>query len=234
MISINQQQLDSISKQLDSKQTSGKNNSTLYPLYAFSLTNLTDFTKNFSTYEMSHWINNNDRWIHNRNSQNTIGYKRGRILFIDLGATNFRYEPSFTHPCIVIAQNRDFILIIPCSSKKYGKGFPEIIDATPSDCFSCNTGIQTKSFRWVSKNRVISSIGFASSRILNLIDQKLLSLIPTYQKELILKNSKISQLTNELHTANESILNLQNSLSSKERELALLKKSLSIAENRTI
>ncbi len=213
MISINRQQLDSISKQLDSKQTSGKNNSTLYSFYASSLTNLTDLTKDFSTYEMSHWINNNDRWIHNRNMTDTISYKRGSILFIDLGATNFRYEPSFTHPCVVLAQNSKFILIVPCSSKKYGKGFPEIIDATPSDGFSYNTGIQTKSFRWISKTRVLFPMGSTSSRILNLIDKKLLSLIPSYQKEITLKNSKISQLTNELE---------------------LLKKSLNIAENNII
>ncbi len=52
MISIDQQQLDSISKQLDSKQSNGKNNSTLYPFYASSLTNeLESLKKSLNTAE---------------------------------------------------------------------------------------------------------------------------------------------------------------------------------------
>ena len=53
---------------------------------------------------MAHWINNTDRWLHNRTYVNTTGYKRGSILMVDLGATNYRFEPSFTHPCVVLAE----------------------------------------------------------------------------------------------------------------------------------
>lgn len=215
MIPINRQQIDGISKQLNSKQTAGYTDMNLYPTYAGSIANLVDTTRNFSTYEMAHWINNTDRWLHNRNSENTIGYKRGTILFVDLGANNFRYEPSFTHPCIVLAQSKNFLLIVPCSSKKYGKHLPDIIDATINDGFSCNTGIQIKHFRWISKNRVISSIGTASSRVLNLIDQELLKLIPSHKLEIHKKDSLISQLQSQLDIANTRINFLEQNLSEK-------------------
>lgn len=232
MIPINNFQIDALTKSLNSKSTKGKDNSTLYPSYASSLTNFTDLTKDFSTYEMAHWINNNDRWIHNKTSNNTIGYPRGSILFADLGATNYIYEPSFTHPCIVLAQNRNFILIVPCSTKKYGMGYPEIVDATPADGFSSNTGIQTNSFRWISKNRVISALGTASSNILDSVDHKMLKLIPTYGKTIIQKIADITQLQSDLVTANETISNLQSENTNLKQELELLKISLQQSEQR--
>ncbi len=124
---------------------------------------------------------------------------------MDLGATNFRLEPSFTHPCVVLAGNREFILVVPCSSKKYNTGYPEIIDGTPEDGFSCNTGIQTQSFRWIGKNRVISVLGNVSTEILNKIDDKMLNLIPTYSRVVSQKDNEIKQLKKELEIAQKQI-----------------------------
>ena len=197
MISINRTQVDNLSKQLDSKRTAGKNDAALYPIFAHSLINTNDVLKEFTTYEMAHWTNNTDRWLSNRTVINTTGYARGTIIFADLGATNFKYEPSFTHPCVVLDQNRNFILVVPCSSKKYGKGYPEIVDATPADGFSCNTGIQTDGLRWISKNRVISTIGTTSTRILNCVDTLILKSVPLHKKQLIEKDKEIETMKNE-------------------------------------
>ena len=197
MISINRTQVDNLSKQLDSKRTAGKNDTALYPIFAHSLINTNDVLKEFTTYEMAHWTNNTDRWLSNRATVNTTGYARGTIIFADLGATNFKYEPSFTHPCVVLEQNRNFILVVPCSSKKYGKGYPEIVDATPADGFSCNTGIQTDGLRWISKNRVISTIGTTSTRILNCVDTLILKSVPLHKKQLIEKDKEIETMKNE-------------------------------------
>ncbi len=232
MIPINNFQVDALTKIINSKSSSGKDNAIIYAVYASSLTNFNDLTKDFSVYEMAHWINNNDRWIRNRNSKNTIGYNRGTLLFVDLGSTNYRFEPSFTHPCVVLAGNRDSILIVPCSSKKYGKGYPEIIDATPADGFSCNTGIQTKSFRWVSKNRVISILGTVSSIILDQIDNNMLQMIPTYNKLNIQKDNEITQLQTDLSTAYDSLSSKQSAYDNCKQELELLKISLQQAEER--
>ena len=232
MIPINRPQIDALTKIVNSKSIPGKDNPDIYAPYAYSLLNHSDLTRDFSVYEMGHWINYNDRWIHNKNSNNTTGYRRGSILFIDLGATNYRYEPSFTHPCVVLAENRDFIFIVPCSSKKYGYGFPEIIDATPADGFSCNTGIQTKSFRWISKNRVISKLGQVSAPILDKIDNAILQLIPTYNKTIMQKDNEISQLQSDLSIANNSLSTLEAEHDACKQELELLKISLQQADVR--
>ncbi len=197
MISINRTQVDNLSKQVNSKRTAGKDDTTLYPIFAHSLVNTNDVLKDFTTYEMAHWTNNTDRWLSNRTVINTTGYARGTIIFADLGATNFKYEPSFTHPCVVLEQNRNFILVVPCSSKKYGKGYPEIVDATPADGFSCNTGIQTDGLRWISKNRVISTIGTTSTRILNCVDTLILKSVPLHKRQLIEKDKEIETMKNE-------------------------------------
>ena len=42
MININNSQVDSISKELNSKQNEGKSNSTLYEIFAKALLNLSD------------------------------------------------------------------------------------------------------------------------------------------------------------------------------------------------
>ena len=214
MIKINRTTVESLSKQQNSKQTNGHKDSILYPLFSYAHTNFTDTLRNLSTYEMAHWINYSDRWLGNRTAKsNTLGYKRGTILFVDLGSGNFGHEPSFTHPAIVLAQTKESILIVPCSSKKYGKGFPEIVDATPDDGFSTNTGIQTRSLRWISKNRVLSIIGNTSSSTLDKIDEELLTIIPSHQKKLLEKENLINKLEAENKSLSEYISSLEEEIS---------------------
>lgn len=210
MITINRRQVDTLSKQQNSKQVLGKNDTVLYPIFAHSLINADDTIKEFSTYEMAHWTNYADRWVSNRTSHpNTTGYPRGTIVYVDLGAGNFGHEPSFSHPGIVLDQNRDSILLAPCSSKKYGKGFPEVVDATISDGFSTNTGVQTKSIRWLSKNRVISKIGTTSTRVLDCIDTLVLKSIPLYTREILDKDNIIAVLEAEKNFLENDNKNLQ-------------------------
>ena len=208
MISINRRHIDALSKQCNSKQTPGKLDPALYPIFAHSLMNANDTVKDFSTYEMAHWTNYTDRWLSNRTCRsNTTGYPRGTIVFLDLGAENFGHEPSFTHPGIVLDQSRDSILIAPCSSKKYGKGFPEIVDATTYDGFSGNTGIQTNAIRWVSKNRVISTLGNTSSLVLDRIDALILKSIPLHTRKLIDKDKQIASLKAEVEALKKALNN---------------------------
>lgn len=198
MISINRHLVNTLSKQPNSKQRPGKLDISLYPFFSYCQTNANDSLKEFSCYEMAHWINYTDRWLSSRiSAQNTKGYKRGTIVFVDLGAGNFGHEPSFSHPAVVLAQTKDSILIAPCSSKKYGSGYPEIVDAEPSDGFSSKTGIQTKSIRWISKNRVISVAGTTTTDILNKIDTLLLQTIPLHARMILEQENIIKSLTAE-------------------------------------
>lgn len=186
MFGINRRDLDRKTKIPNSKTIPGKSNDSVFAPFKQIIWNVIDNVGEFSLYEMAHWVNNMDRWLHNRTCQENLkSYKRGSILLVDLGANNFRFEPSFTHPCIVLQNRRNTMYIVPCSTKKYGLGYPEIIDATPADGFQSNTGIQIESARWIHKNRIVSAHGKISSRVLNEIDQYLLNNIPTYKKEKI-------------------------------------------------
>lgn len=207
MISINRAAVETLSKQINSKNTPGVTDQNLYPIYIHSLTNFSDLSRNYSTYEMAHWTNYADRLCTSKNSfsLNTVGYRRGTIVFVDLGAGNFGHEPSYTHPAVVLQQNKYSIMIAPCSTKKYGKGIPVIIDATTADGFSVNTGIQTDSIRWISKERVISVLGNASSSILDQIDALLLNTIPSYKRETRKKDATILQLQNENNILHKQI-----------------------------
>lgn len=224
MIRINRVAVDRISKQTNSKSVLGLQNSNLYPVYIHSLTNYSDLIRDFSTYEMAHWTNYADRFCDSKNAahHNTTNYKRGSIIFVDLGAGNFGHEPSYTHPAVVLQQNKYNIMIAPCSSKKYGKGIPFIIDATATDGFSVNTGIQTDSIRWISKDRVISKHGNVSNSILDSIDSILLNSIPTYKREMRDKNELISNLESakaNLESENDSLKQEIESLKNKIDEL---------------
>lgn len=224
MIPINRVAVDALSKQPNSKTLLGQHDMNLYPIYIHSLANFSDLSRNYSTYEMAHWTNYADRFCNSKNSisQNTTGYKRGTILFVDLGAGNFGHEPSYTHPAVVLQQNKHSILIAPCSSKKYNRGIPTIIDATTADGFSINTGIQTDSIRWISKDRVISIHGSVSSKILDSIDALLLNAIPSHKKEIRKKDNIISQLENEKASLETEKAQLENQI----EELTLKLKNL--------
>lgn len=164
-----------------------------------------------SIYETANWILHRDRWVNNVNSSNPTRFRRGDIVTVELGAENFRYEPSYEHPAIVLVSRKFFSLIVPCSSQKYGKGFKEIIDADISDGFVKNTGIQTESFRWVSNNRLIKVNGKISTRVLNEIDKKILDLTPLYRKERIESAALVSELEDKIKSLEEEISNLEKS-----------------------
>ncbi|MDR6554658.1 type II toxin-antitoxin system PemK/MazF family toxin [Paenibacillus qinlingensis] len=138
-----------------------------------------------SVYLMSHWILYNNRWIENLTQPEvTRDYKRGSIVYAELGAMNFRFEPSFEHPCIVLFERKNRVLVVPCSSKRYRipVAYSDCINATRADGFAKPTGVQIENIRWIHKNRITRKSGTARSDLLNKIDQRLLETIPLYRK----------------------------------------------------
>ena len=109
---------------------------------------------------------------------------------------------------------------------KYGKGYPEIVDATPTDGFSCNTGIQTNGIRWISKNRVISTIGTTSTCILNSVDALILNSVPLHKKQLIEKDKIIDTLKNEKDSLETEKENLETTIKTLLAENEELRKKL--------
>ena len=219
MLSINKTIIKSIIKGVDSKKNRGKTNSSLYSLYAQSMFNYNDIISEESEYSMGSWIEHTDRWLHNRLNPNKTKYGRVTIAMIDLGATNFGSEPSYLHPAVIIAENTYFVLIVPASTQKYGKGYGDIIDATSADGFIHNTGVQSKSYRWVSKSRIESIVGKASSRLLDEIDTSMLKDIPSYKKEVAKYKAEIKKLTDENNELKDKISGHDNEIKSVKSEL---------------
>lgn len=209
MFSINRNSLQQEASQTNAKQEPVRNNRTVFDAVKLSFANLIDSIAGLATYNAAHWACNIDRWHNNLNTNNTVTYKRGDIIFLDLGAQNFSHEPSYTHACIVLADRYDSILVVPCSTKQYGTNHTGIIDATSADGFLRNTGIQSESFRWVSKNRVVSKTGNkVSPAVLDKLDQVLLSFAPSVKNQIKQKEILISNQKEQISLLQEQLKNL--------------------------
>lgn len=201
MFPIDKNRLDSESRLPNAKSHPLTSNNTVFDNVKLAFVNLIDTITGLHIYDAAHWACNVDRWQKNLTVDNQTTYKRGTIVFLDLGSQNFKYEPSYTHACVVLANRRNSILVVPCSTKKYNSHYPDIIDATPSDGFSRHTGIQSESFRWVSKNRVVSSTGKqVSATILDKLDNVLISFAPSNKKRIAKLESDIKTLTEDNET----------------------------------
>ena len=201
MFPIDKNRLDSESRLPNAKSHPLTSNSTVFDNVKLAFVNLVDTITGLHIYDAAHWACNVDRWQRNLNVDNQTTYKRGTIVFLDLGSQNFKYEPSYTHACVVLANRRNSILVVPCSTKKYNSHYPDIIDATPADGFSRHTGIQSESFRWVSKNRVVSSTGKqVSATILDQLDSVLISFAPSNKKRIAKLEDDIKTLTKDNET----------------------------------
>lgn len=203
MFRINRTRIEGETRSADAKRQRLHDNSTVLDAVKLLFVNIIDEIMKLPVYNAAHWVCNMDRWIDNLQSDNRTTYQRGEIVFLDLGAQNFKYEPSYTHACIVLANRSKSILIVPCSTKKFQSGYRDIIDATPANGFMRNTGIQSESFRWVNKNRVVSRTGKrVSSDILDRLDHVLVSFAPSHSRE-------ISRLNNEIQRLNQKIADLE-------------------------
>lgn len=203
MFRINRTRIEGETRSADAKSQRLHDNSTVLDAVKLLFVNIIDEIMKLPVYNAAHWVCNMDRWIDNLQSDNRTTYQRGEIVFLDLGAQNFKYEPSYTHACIVLANRSKSILIVPCSTKKFQSGYRDIIDATPANGFMRNTGIQSESFRWVNKNRVVSRTGKrVSSDILDRLDHVLVSFAPSHSRE-------ISRLNGEIQRLNQKIADLE-------------------------
>ena len=199
MFRINRSQIETEAKVPTAKQDALTSNSRVFDAVKLVFVNLIDEITKQPVYNATHWACNIDRWIDNLQTDNRTTYQRGEIVFLDLGAQNFKYEPSYTHACIVLENRKKTILIVPCSTKKYRSGYPDIIDATPADGFISNTGIQSESFRWVHKNRVVSRTGKkVSSSVLDKLDQVIVSFAPSNKAEIVRLHAEIDALKQQI------------------------------------
>lgn len=209
MFSINRNSIQKEADQINAKQEPVRSNQVVFDAVKLSFANLIDTIANLATYNAVHWVCCADRWHNNLRHSNTVTYKRGDIIFLDLGAQNFGHEPSYTHACVVLADRYDSILVVPCSTKQYGTNHTGIIDATSLDGFIRNTGIQSENFRWVSKNRVVSKTGKkVSPAILDKLDTVLLSFAPSIKNQIKQKDALIANQKQQISVLQEQIKKL--------------------------
>ncbi|MED1953575.1 hypothetical protein [Brevibacillus centrosporus] len=176
MFQINRTTIETEMQTATSKTSLGENNTPVFQGFYLVMCNIKEKIRKFSVYDMGHWSVFVDRWLNNFTYVNNNTYQRGQIVKVDLGANNFRYEPSYSHPCIIIAASKDNILIVPGSTKKYGSRYNNIISVpnTPGG-FARPTGLQMEGVRWVHKNRITSSVlGNADVSVLKQVDEYLL------------------------------------------------------------
>lgn len=107
MFGINRGIIETESKRPTAKNDALRNNTTVFDAVKLVFVNLIDEITKLPVYNAAHWVCNIDRWIDNLNSENTTTYSRGEIVFLDLGAQNFKYEPSYTHACIILASRKN-------------------------------------------------------------------------------------------------------------------------------
>lgn len=200
-------------KEIDCKTNHGKDNEELFDYCKFTLENYFSYLSTLGSYEMGQITNGIDHFLDDKKKtpDNTF-YKRGTIVLIDFGFTNFGYEFSYPHPAIVIRQTKFHVYLAPCSSKKFGRNLPDVLDGYISDGFQENTGIILDGLRYCSKSRIISIMGYVNERILREVDNYQLKVIPTY-KEIILKKDK------EIEKMEEEIIELRRIITKLKKHL---------------
>ncbi|MNP00445.1 PemK-like protein [compost metagenome] len=181
---LNRSKLQGLARRADAKKVQGTSVPDVYDAFKLKIWNVIDFVGNFDSYTMSNWVLFKDRWIHNHSYETTRKYNRGSILMVDLGAANFKGEPSYEHPCIVLTNRKNKLLIVPCSGGAFGRGYSDVIDSHGgAQGFKKDTGVQVGHLRWIHKNRVLYQMtGKASTDLMNSIDDYMLKLIPTATK----------------------------------------------------
>jgi mRNA-degrading endonuclease toxin of MazEF toxin-antitoxin module len=149
------------------------NNHTLLGQFLLLQNNIFKFVKNFTIYEFCLWIKYMNFYILRKNEFYKNKYKKGDIVYIELG-TNIGNELSYIHPCVILEENRDNIFIIPCSSSKVskiydkkGNIYKEYILASKNDGFTKDTVLLLNNIKWVSKTRIVNTMGKVSKELLN-------------------------------------------------------------------
>jgi mRNA-degrading endonuclease toxin of MazEF toxin-antitoxin module len=90
-------------------------------------------------------------------------YSRGRLVYADLGL-NVGRESSFPHPCIVLYNFKDLLLVVPTTTDDGGaieKNIEKVIITCPKDgtIFLTDTIIELHQIRCIGKNRIIRDYG---------------------------------------------------------------------------
>ncbi len=183
---INRKEVEFLGKKDFGKENFGIRDEKLYQYFLTALEETKKYYDESTSFEIAQFTNYVDHWLKDNKKNPTYqNYGVGSILYVDFGAMNFGFELSFPHPCVVIAESGAFILAAPCSTKKFGHDFPDIIEGSRKDGFSQNTGIVLDNIKWISKGRVIAKMGKVNDGFLKFLVKKALSYFPIDRQEYV-------------------------------------------------
>lgn len=116
---------------------------------------LNKFIATGNAYEVANIMKSFNLWNLNKDRE-PKGFKiqPKDVFYVDLGAFNVKYEESFLHSCLVIKKFGTMVLVVPGSSKKYGKNNFLIEDINAGDGFRDGTGLFIDQIRCVSVTRI--------------------------------------------------------------------------------
>ena len=141
-----------------------------------------EFMGTTSAYEIASTMRSYSSWYENKDIQPKHVFASQReVYYVDLGAFNLKYEEGYIHPCVVVKRYGTSVLVIPGSSKSYGKTNDLIFDIQSGNGFRSDTGLFLDQIRCVSTTRLISKLGFGKvttdifDKILDKVIQKFFS-----------------------------------------------------------
>lgn len=225
-MNIDYKLLQGIIRNMSQKKVAGESSieikSNMYPF----LKKLFTYIEKLDAYQIAAIILDMGHWEKSRLKsfdKNTKPYKYNLrdIVMVNLGATNYGYEASYKHPCIVLANGFNWILAIPCSTGRYDVKSDYIIKGEICDGFKEKTGIQIDKIRVVDKWRIEENIkGSVSASKFKEINDKI---IEKYFEQI---QKRLSNLTNENILVLEEKEKLVKENTSLKKEIEDLKKQL--------
>lgn len=162
------------------------------------------FVINLSVYNACSWIEWNELWLDDkyRSPKNTNSYKRRKLINVELGYSQIGSEAAFNHPAVVLYEEKDWVLIAPITSKKYGKGLDLLIDVPSGSCAGLTdpSTIQLDHIRAISKKRITGTrTGSLPTQYMDKINEALLKkIIPHIHKEYVNLKEKNDSLSKDI------------------------------------
>jgi mRNA-degrading endonuclease toxin of MazEF toxin-antitoxin module len=128
----------------------------LFPEMMMSLAKLTLFLQDAPLRRTVPLILWNEFWLERTFApENHTRYRRGRVVYADLGAFNIGSETSYRHPCLVLGEGRNWALVAPMTSKKYGDPIALHYDLPLHYPFDTPTTLQLDAIKVIDKRRVL-------------------------------------------------------------------------------
>ncbi|MEG0153410.1 MAG: type II toxin-antitoxin system PemK/MazF family toxin [Cellulosilyticaceae bacterium] len=157
-----------------------------------------EYAETTNAYELASSLRTFGFWHDNRHKTPSGGISKQReVYYVDLGGFNLKWEEGFIHPCVVLKRYGTSALVIPGSTKSYGKSDGMIKGIQAGDGFRSNTGLMLDQMRCVSTTRILSKIGKVTPEtyqdILDLVMEKFLSQRHMEFKQLENKNKELTQ-----------------------------------------